>query len=62
MKEIFLKMCPNNKRDKKTLEQLILDNVAPGTTIYTDGWSSYKGLEKCGYSWDFVNHSEEFVK
>ena len=54
-------MCPNNKRDKKTLEQLILDNVAPGTTIYTDGWSSYKGLEKCGY-WDFVNHSEEFVK
>jgi len=60
--EMFLIQCPGNKRDKITLETLILDHVEQGTRIYTDGWASYKGLEGLGYEWDHVNHSEEFVK
>ena len=61
-KEIFLVLCPENKRDRATLEKIIMDNVEPGCTVYTDGWAAYKKLDECGYSWDFVNHSEEFVK
>ena len=60
--EIFLQLCPNNKRDRPTLEKLIQDNIAPGTTVFTDGWAAYKNLENLGYQWDFVNHNEEFVK
>ena len=29
-------MCPGNKRDRQTLEKIILDNAHPGTTNYTD--------------------------
>ena len=61
-KDIFLAQCPNNKRDKATLEKLIQENVEVGTTIFTDGWSAYKGLKYLGYNWDSVNHSSEFVK
>ena len=61
-KEIFVVRCPKNKRDKETLERIILDNVEPGTRIITDGWAAYKGLSALGYAWDFVNHSTEFVK
>ena len=50
-------LAPNNKRDRVTLENIIQNNV-----VYTDGWASYKHLEEIGYKWDFVNHSEEFVK
>ena len=28
--EFFLAICPENKRNKETLNKLILDNVAPG--------------------------------
>ena len=62
LEEIFLVLAPNNKRDRATLEKIILDNVAIGTTIFTDGWASYTDIESHGYKWDFVNHSEEFVK
>ena len=61
-KEIFIEQCPNNKRDKVTLEKMIQDNVEKGTRIYTDGWAAYKGLKSLGYEWDSVNHSVEFVK
>ena len=34
--EFFLAICPENKRNKETLNKLILDNVAPGNyTILT---------------------------
>ena len=61
-KEIFLVICPNNKRDKQTLLSIIKDKVEKGTRILTDGWAAYKTLGEEGYSWDFVNHSEHFVK
>ena len=40
--EMFLVQCPGNKRDRPTLEKLILKHVEKGTKIYTDGWASYK--------------------
>ena len=61
-KEIFLVLCPENKRDRPTLEKIIKDIVELGSTVYTDGWAAYKKLEECGYTLDFVNRSEEFVK
>ena len=36
--------------------------VEKGTRILTDGWQSYKTLPEEGFLWDFVNHSENFVK
>ena len=38
--DLFLTEC--KKRDKATLESLIIDNVADGSRIFTDGWSSYR--------------------
>jgi hypothetical protein len=35
--ECFLEICPNNVRDMKTLNRLILKRVKPNTTIFTDG-------------------------
>jgi len=49
-KECFLEECPDNKRDRKTLEGLIVKRIRPGTRILTDKWSSYKRLEHLGCS------------
>ena len=35
--EAFSEECPNNKRDRNTLEKLILKRVRLGTKILTDG-------------------------
>ena len=36
----------------KTLHAFITDNVAVGSTVITDGWSGYRGIEAAGYSHD----------
>ena len=46
--EAFSEECPNNKRDRKTLEKLILKRVRLGTKILTDGWSSYEHFAELG--------------
>ena len=46
--ESFLEICPENKRDRKTLEALIQKRVRVGTKILTDGWAGYKQLGKLG--------------
>ena len=48
-KECFLEECPGNKRDRKTLETLIVKRIRPGTRILTDGWSGYRRLEHLGW-------------
>ena len=72
----FLEEYPNNKRDQKTLEELILKRVQLGTKILEDGWSSYEHFQElscvvfvcCRMTlmltshWDFLNHSENFRK
>ena len=47
--EMFIEVCPDNKRDKITLEMLITKRVKLGTHIITDGWAAYKGLERLGW-------------
>ena len=49
------------KRDRQTLVPLIRDYVLPGSTIYTDGWSAYTGLDRAGYTHMVVNHKKHFV-
>ena len=47
--ESFLEICPQNKKDRKTLEALMIQKqVRVGTKILTDGWAVYKQLEKLG--------------
>ena len=46
--ECFLEECPNNKRDRETLEKLILKRGGLGTKILTDRWAGFKQLEKLG--------------
>ena len=60
--DIFLVQCPGSKRDRETLEIIILAHVAPGTTIYTDVWAAYRKLGSKGYIWDMVNHSGKLLQ
>lgn len=48
-------------RSARTLEQVIVECVAVGSTIYTDQWRSYSNLGNLGYVHGTVNHSEHFV-
>ena len=32
-----------------SLNPFVVDNVVPGSTVRTDGWSGYEGLRKAGY-------------
>ena len=61
-KEVFLAICPDNKRDKATLLPIIKENVEVGTRIITDGWKAYRTLGEEGFVWDWVNHETNFVK
>jgi transposase len=46
-----------------TLEGIVTDNVAPGTTISTDDLSAYRDLKRSGYDHETVNHSaKEYVR
>ena len=49
----------NNNIDNKALRTYIYTYV--GSTIHTDQWKGYYGLEKYGYVHFTVNHSKEFV-
>ena len=51
------------KRDANTLIPLIQEHILPGTTIISDCWAAYNGIEKLGlgYIHKTVNHSEHFV-
>jgi len=45
-----LQVYPVETRDADTLMSIIKDNVATGSTIYTDGWSAYSGLQAAGFT------------
>lgn len=47
-------------RKRQTLHANILKYVAPGSTIVTDDWGGYKGLERLGFQHIAVNHSIGF--
>ena len=58
--DIFLVECPD--RSRPTLERLIIENVADNTTIYTDGWSSYRRLGSCGHGYKVYNVTIYYLK
>jgi hypothetical protein len=56
-----LEICPDNKRDHATLLALIQKHVRNGTTIVTDKWKGYIGLQNEGFGHMTVNHTYNFV-
>ena len=49
-------------RTKKELHKLIERHVIPGSTIYTDEWKSYCGLERLGFVHKTICHSKRFCR
>ena len=56
-------VCPNNSRSRETLKPLILQNIAPGSVIYTDCWQGYSNIEEMDQDFQHfsVNHTNNFV-
>lgn len=54
---IRTEVIPNAK--KGTLQPIIEEMVQPGTTINTDEWQGYNGLEGAGYRHKVINHSDD---
>lgn len=50
------------KRNKNTLFPIILDNIDLGTEIWSDGWAAYQDLPRFGYSHEWVNHKQMYVR
>ena len=57
--KIRLEVCAT--RNSATLHRLIRKYVRVGSTIHTDEWRAYRGLEQYGYKHATVNHSRRFV-
>jgi len=53
------KVVPNVKRE--TLQAEILEEVAPGTSVYTDEAMAYQGLAEKQYVHQIVNHLHNYV-
>ena len=45
---------------KRTLQPHIYENVEPGTSVYTDEFNAYMGLEK-DFEHGVINHAEKYV-
>ena len=46
------RMAPVADASAESLHSFVSDNVEPGTTVITDAWQGYRGLEKSGYIHD----------
>ena len=49
-------------RTSECLIGLIRKHIRPGSTIYSDGLASYKGLGELGFEHQAVSHSSEFAR
>ena len=49
-------------RKKETLHRLIAENVIPGSTIYTDEWKGYCGLDDIGFVHKTICHKRRFSR
>lgn len=58
-RQVRAKLIPNVSRE--TLQQEILDQVVPGSKVFTDGWKGYEGLNK-EFVHQTVNHLTEYVR
>ena len=54
-------LVPVERRDKETLIPIIVDKVAPGTTIITDCWRAYNDIENKDFQHLTINHQYNFV-
>jgi transposase-like protein len=59
-RKVRAKVVPNVKRE--TLQAAILTEIEKGSTVYTDGYSSYDDLATQEYIHDTANHVEEYVR
>jgi transposase len=50
---------PNVK--SATFQALVKEHVETGSTVYTDGWHGYRGLDNSGFSHKLINHDKEFA-
>lgn len=58
----FMLEVPN--RTRETLEQAIIENIRPGTRIYSDGWAGYNHIKDIGggiYTHEVIIHQQNFV-
>uniref|UniRef100_A0A1B6EZZ5 ISXO2-like transposase domain-containing protein n=1 Tax=Cuerna arida TaxID=1464854 RepID=A0A1B6EZZ5_9HEMI len=53
-----LEVCPENSRSAEFLVPLIVKHVKPRTTIVTNLWKTYFGLNTKGYDHFIVNHNK----
>ena len=60
-KDVFLAVCPENKRDAATLMDIIERHVSKDSTIITDCWKAYDQLDADGWTHMTVNHQYNFV-
>ena len=49
-------------RSKETLHKFIVENVLPGSTIDTDEWRGYNGLEEKGFIHKTICHQRRFSR
>jgi len=54
---IYTQVIPNAKKD--TLQPIVEKTVQTGSTIHTDEWQGYNGLNKAGYQHKVINHSDD---
>jgi transposase-like protein len=48
--------------ERKVLQDIILENVSKGSTVYTDGLREYMSLSAMGFVHDAVDHVREYVR
>lgn len=59
--DIMTHVVPDTKRN--TLHPLIVEHVEAGSTIHTDEYRSYRGLDKLGYEHETCNHgAKEYAR
>jgi len=60
-KDVFLAVCPENKRDAATLIDIVERHVSKDSTVITDCWRAYDQLDTDGWNHLTVNHQYNFV-
>jgi transposase-like protein len=59
-RRVRTKVIPEVRRD--ILQQEILDKVAPGARVYTDGYRGYRGLDEQNFIHETVSHINEYAR
>jgi transposase-like protein len=58
LRQVRATVIPNTKRE--TLQNQILQEVFPGSKVYTDEWTGYQGLSE-KFAHEIINHMETYV-